>query len=202
VHVLLIRHGQKCKDNTSEAFGGLTQLGIQEAELAAEALVGQNIERLFSSPFQRAIQTAVIISRKMDLAIEIRHRIHERSGPSDRETRSQMAASFPEFVFPDEMPEAWWPHSVESWADVRERVRPFVEELLSLEDRHERIAVVAHGGSMDAVISLWLYCSPIDQIRFQHHNCAFTLLSSYKGRRRVHYVNRVAHLGQRDPFFY
>ena len=67
MHVLLIRHGQKCKSNTSEMIGGLTQLGIQQAELAADTLVGQGIERLFSSPFPRAIQTALIISRKTDL---------------------------------------------------------------------------------------------------------------------------------------
>jgi broad specificity phosphatase PhoE len=181
--------------------GRLTQRGIQEAELAADALVGQGIERLFSSPFPRAMQTALIISRKIDLVTEIRHRVHERSGPSARETRSEIAARFPEFILPRDMPEAWWPHSVESWVDVQERVRPFVEELLSLENRHERIAVVAHGGSMDAVISAWVDCPPIDQIRFQHHNCAFTLLSSSKGRRRVHYVNHVAHLGERDLFF-
>jgi broad specificity phosphatase PhoE len=199
--VLLIRHGQKCKDNTSEMTGRLTQLGIQQAELAADALVGQGVERLFSSPFLRAMQTALIVSRKTDLVVEIRHRRHERSGPTPRETRSEMVARFPDFVFPDEMPEAWWPQSVESWADVHERVRPFVNELLSLEDRHERVAVVAHGGSIDAVISAWIDCLPIDQIRFQHHNCAFTLLSSSKGRKRVHYVNQAAHLGERDLFF-
>ncbi len=182
--------------------GDLTQLGIQQAELAADALVGQGIERLFSSPFPRAIQTALIISRKTDLVVEIRHRIHERSGFSVRETRTEIAARFPELIFPNEMPEAWWPHSVESWADVQERVRPFVKELLSLEDMHERIAVVAHGGSINAVISVWVDCPPIEQIRFQHHNCAFTLLSSSEGRRRVHYVNHAAHLGERDPFFY
>ena len=174
--------------------------------MAGEALVGQGIERLFSSPYPRAIQTALNISRKIGLKVEIRHRIHEKSGPGGRLARGEIAAKFPQFVIPEDMPEAWWPDHNESWDDVYERVRPFVKELQSLEGIHERIAVVAHGGSIDALVSVWVDCPPtLERSRFYHHNCCFTLVSYTEGRGRVHYINQVDHLsslGSRDLFFY
>jgi broad specificity phosphatase PhoE len=100
------------------------------------------------------------------------------------------------------MPEAWWPDHAESWEDVYERVRPVLEEFKTLEGKHERIAAVAHGGSIDAMLSVWVDSPPMEMSRFYHHNCCFTLVSQKEGRSRVHYVNQVTHLGDRELFFY
>lgn len=196
IQVLFIRHGEKNEDGT------LTKLGVRQAEITGEILAGQGIERLFSSPFPRARQTALIVSRKIGLPVEIRHRLHERAGPGRRMTKSEITARFPEFIVPEDMPEVWWPDVKESWEDVHERVRPVVEEFKSLEVKHERIAAVAHGGSIDAMVSVWIGCPPMKQVKFQNHNCAFTLISCREGMGRIHYTNQVTHLGYRDLFFY
>jgi broad specificity phosphatase PhoE len=205
MYVLFIRHGESGADHGCPEEGTLTRLGIRQAELAGEALVGQGIERLFSSPYPRAMQTALNISRKTGLKVELRHFIHEKSGPGKRATRGEIAAKFPQFDIPNEMPEVWWPDCQESWESVYERVRPAVRELQSLEGKHERIAVVAHGGSIDALVSVWVDCPPtLERSRFYHHNCCFTLVSYKEGRGRVHYVNQVDHLaslGKRELFF-
>lgn len=203
MHVLFIRHGNCAAEHAVPEEGTLTKLGVRQAELAGEALIGQKIERLFSSPYPRAMQTALNISRKTGLPVEIRHRMHEKSGPGDRATRSDIAAKFPQFIIPEDMPEVWWPDHSESWEDVYERVRPVVGELQDLEGKHERIAAVGHGGSIDAMVSVWVGCPPtLERSRFYHNNCCFTLVSYQEGSGRIHYVNQVSHLGERDLFFY
>jgi len=218
MHALFIRHGKCAVPRAIPEDGTLNALGVEQAKLAGKALVGQDIERLFSSPYPRAMQTALYISRATGLKVEIRHRLHEKSGPGDRATRSEIAAKFPEFEVPGDMPEEWWPDHAESWENVYERVRPVVEEFKSLEGKHERIAAVAHGGANDALIGVWIdaFQCPDDQghlgsgralehSMFYHHNCAFTLVSYQEGRSRIHYINQVEHLnslGKRDLFFY
>ena len=201
LHILFIRHGESGVEQAVPEEGTLTKLGVRQAELAGQALVGQGIERLFSSPYPRAMQTAHIISRTLGLPVEIRHRLHEKSGPGQRETRSQIAARFPQFIILPDMPEVWGPTVNETWEDVYERVRPVVEEFKSLEGKHERIAAVAHGGSLDALVSVLADCPPRTKDRFYHHNCCFTLVSIKDGIGRIHYANQVAHLGHRDIFF-
>jgi len=201
LHILFIRHGESGAEQAVPEEGTLTKLGVRQAELAAQALLGQGIERLFSSPYPRAMQTALIISRTLGLPVEIRHRMHEKSGPGPRETRSQIAARFPQFIIPQDMPEVWGPTVNETWDDVYERVRPVAAELKSLEGRHERIAAVAHGGSLDALVSILADCPPRTKDRFYHHNCCFTLVSIKDGIGRIHYANQVTHLGHRDIFF-
>jgi probable phosphoglycerate mutase len=206
VHALFIRHGKCALPHAVPEEGTLNELGVQQAKLAGKALVGQGIERLFSSPYPRAMQTALYISRATGLKVEIRHRIHEKSGPGDRATRSDIAAKFPQFEVPENMPEAWWPDHSESWEDVYERVRPAVREFQGLEGTNERIAAVAHGGSIDALVSVWVDAPPtLEKSRFYHHNCAFTLVSYTEGRGRLHYANQVDHLSELDDrglFFY
>jgi broad specificity phosphatase PhoE len=218
MHVLFIRHGKCALPRAIPEEGTLNALGVEQAKLTGKALVGQGIERLFSSPYPRAMQTALYISRATGLKVEIRHRLHEKSGPGARATRSDIAAKFPQFIIPDDMPEEWWPERDESWKDVYDRVRPVVEEFKSLEGKHERIAAVAHGGANDALIGVWIDAFQsiddqghlgsglaIEQSMFYHHNCAFTLVSYQEGRSRIHYINQVEHLNsleKRDLFFY
>jgi len=200
--VLFVRHGKAGPPARPEE-GTLTEEGIRQAELTAKTLEGQDIERLFSSPYPRAMQTALIISRRLGLPVEIRHRMHEKTGPGGaRQTKSDIERRFPQFVIPEEMPEEWWPDHEETWEDVYERVKPVVEEFKGLEGTHERIVAVAHGGSIDAMLSVWVDAPPMEKARFYHHNCCFSLVSYKEGRGRIHYVNQVAHMGERELFFY
>ncbi len=201
MHVLFIRHGKAGQPARPEE-GTLTEEGIRQAELTARALEGQQIERLFSSPFPRTMQTALIISRHLGLPVEIRHRMHEKTGPGRRQTTSEIRKKFPQFVIPEDMPEEWWPDRDETWPDVYRRVRPVVEEFKSYEGTHERIVAVAHGGSIDAMLSVWVDAPPMDKARFYQHNCCLSLVSYKDGRSRIHYVNQVSHLGDRELFFY
>jgi len=69
----LVRHGQSA-GNAEGRFGGhsatpLSDLGIEQARLTAEALAKEGISAIYSSDLHRTLQTAEPLSRLIDLPI-------------------------------------------------------------------------------------------------------------------------------------
>lgn len=72
--ILWVRHGQSTWNVIDRMQGHelsppLTDLGREQAALTAEALVGQGVVRLLSSPAVRARQTAEIIGDRLGLEV-------------------------------------------------------------------------------------------------------------------------------------
>lgn len=65
--IYLVRHGQHDPDNPtgSELGGGLTPMGVKQAELAAKMLAKKPITAIHTSSLNRADETAQIIAREM-----------------------------------------------------------------------------------------------------------------------------------------
>jgi probable phosphoglycerate mutase len=67
----IVRHGQTEWNLAGKRQGRknspLTELGKKQAKENAEKLVGQNIAEIFSSPIERAFQTAIIIGDKLNI---------------------------------------------------------------------------------------------------------------------------------------
>jgi broad specificity phosphatase PhoE len=81
--LIVIRHGQS-EANLNNQFAGslnvhLTQLGHKQACLAANALSGMQIDRIYSSDLYRAYETAVPTAQKLGLEIEKNVRLREIS---------------------------------------------------------------------------------------------------------------------------
>lgn len=77
--IYLVRHGQD-EDNAQGILNGrrdkpLTELGREQARITAEKLVGRNINTIYSTPLQRGYETAMIIHKRLGLAVD-RHRVH------------------------------------------------------------------------------------------------------------------------------
>jgi broad specificity phosphatase PhoE len=71
--VYLVRHGQTAW-NKSEIFRGradvpLNEIGLKEAELAAEYFRGKKVDAVYASPISRAIQTAEKIAGVLGLKV-------------------------------------------------------------------------------------------------------------------------------------
>lgn len=77
----LVRHGSN--DYLGKALAGrlpnvhLNEQGRREAERVADALVDKGIERIISSPLERAQETADPLARRLKMQIEIRPEILE-----------------------------------------------------------------------------------------------------------------------------
>jgi broad specificity phosphatase PhoE len=70
----LLRHGQS-EANLLHEFSNtgwkhpLTPLGVQQAQALAVRLAGAGIERIFTSPLMRAVQTAEILAARLDVPL-------------------------------------------------------------------------------------------------------------------------------------
>ncbi len=85
MHLVLVRHGEQDYTLTEgRGFPGpgrelapLTQRGIAQAEAVASDPRLKGCQLIISSPYTRALQTAAIISRRLDLPIEVAFDLHE-----------------------------------------------------------------------------------------------------------------------------
>ncbi len=201
MYLLLIRHGRHGLPAIPRE-GNLTAQGVEQAMRTGQMLARRGVERLFCSPYVRAMQTGLVISRITDLPVEIMVSLHNRVRP--RETipfRSEIATRYPTFIIPDGMPEDWSPGE-EDWRGIYRRAVVARDEFVSLESEHDRVAAITHAWPMDALTSTLIEGPPRSRMRFWFDNCSVTLLSIERGSGRLHCLNDVSHLcGSRALFF-
>ena len=146
--VILVRHGQTAW-NIAEVFRGqidieLDTTGLKQAELLAEYLNHRNLEAVYSSPLQRAVQTAEAIVRHHGLTVEITLGLNDIDfgdwqGLSLEEVSNKFSKLYSAWVSA--------PHRVkipsgESLDDVRQRATTLVNEVVK---KHEgAVVLVSH----------------------------------------------------------
>jgi broad specificity phosphatase PhoE len=148
--LILARHGET-DWNRENRFQGhadppLNALGRRQSAELADALAGEALARVYTSPLRRASETAEIIARRLALEIEPLEPLREIDvGAWSGLTRDEVAARFPE-------PYARWleraPHGFEdgeTYEQLAARVLPAIRRLA---ERHpsETLLVVTHGG--------------------------------------------------------
>jgi broad specificity phosphatase PhoE len=155
--VLLIRHGRSADvvpGSPESADPPLHDIGVQQAELLAKRLGGKQIHAVYSSQLARAVQTASPLARARGLQVEIHVDLEEvRMGDwGNGEFRRRAAAGDPEWI-------AWsrtarWDGIPGGEGDDAFRARlAAVIDVLAAQHRGQTIAVVAHGGSINAYVA-------------------------------------------------
>ncbi len=151
----LIRHGETTSNAEGRIQGHLdvplSDRGLREAEQLAERLAGMPIEALYASTLQRALRTAQIVAKRIEIDLQEREFLMERDvGELSGLTGEEVGEKFP----------AWRDHRyLENAQDIvpgyeddeafNERVIP---NLLALIEAHadQEIAIVTHGGVIGA----------------------------------------------------
>jgi len=159
-----LRHGET-EWNLAKRIQGstewtdLTDEGVHEAEMARDGLLagGLVFDRIYSSPYRRAMHTARIVGAGLGLDPIADDRLREMSfGPYEGTTYvegrfadANIRACFrdpPRYVARD---------GAESFDSVAARVRNFMdEELAPVAGRLSNVLVVAHGGILRTVLRL------------------------------------------------
>jgi broad specificity phosphatase PhoE len=152
--MLLIRHAQS---EWNEHFSrlridpgipdpALTGEGVRQAEAAAAELARLGVRRLVTSPYRRTLQTAAIIARKLDVAIEVEVLVRERCAFScdQGSPPDVLAREWPGLDF-SRLETVWWGGLIESHASLEHRCAQFRERVAELADR-DRVAVISHWG--------------------------------------------------------
>jgi glucosyl-3-phosphoglycerate phosphatase len=129
----------------------LTAAGRAQAERLIDVLAAEGVVRLISSPYRRALETATIIARGLDLTIEVEPLVRERCAFScDIGTLSSLLRGhWPELDFAH-LEERWWGDAEESVASVAARCAAFCAKAAALPER-ARIAVITHWGFIRAL---------------------------------------------------
>ena len=135
---------------------------------------GLQISHLYTSLLQRAIQTALPISRALDLPLVAWPEIHERGGVylSDPETGEEQGlpgpgrpffeAQYPQLLLPESLDDnGWWNRPYE----LREAALGRAEIVLAaLMERHgdtdDHVALVTHGGFTQSILQTMFGVSP------------------------------------------
>jgi broad specificity phosphatase PhoE len=165
--LLLVRHGET-QWNKEERFIGisdipLNQEGRDQAVALAERLRDEPIEVIYSSEFQRALETAQVIARDHDLNVHVTDGLREVSyGDWEGLTVDDVEAKTG-FRFPSrfEAPQVPFP-SNSMVQEVLEDIQGFLEHLLGSEEA-KTILLVGHGVSFQMILYQLL------EVPFRYH---------------------------------
>lgn len=206
--VLLIRHAHQVLD-LGGAVGGyadppLSDLGEQQAQLLGLALSTKKIDAVYASPLQRAIGTAEVIAshhRLEPVAItDLREVEVFRDAPQHLSSLEFIGAEALATLRHRFMSERTWdvyPYS-ESSSDFRLRVINAIETIIK-DHAGGRVAVVCHGGVINAYIS-HVIGSRFDML-FRPAHTSISITASADGIHTLYTLNDVHHLSTVDGDF-
>jgi broad specificity phosphatase PhoE len=171
---------------------------------------GYGITKLYCSAMKRALQTAKPIGEALGIAPEVWIDIHEKGGIYLNHgeekgrvgypglTRSEILAEFPDYQLSEEITEnGWWNNGYEDWPTCQGRAIKVAGQLREWanSDGHERIALISHGGFIDALLKALCDQLPSRHLWYHHYNTAITRVDFDESERlHLRFMNRVDHL--------
>ncbi len=219
--IYLMRHGETEYNRVGRLQGQsdipLNEFGIQLAEKTAEGLKSVNFDAVFSSPLQRALETARIVTGSRDVKVETDERlkeIHFGAGEGARFDEAKKDEAHPVHNFFCN-PGCYVPKGdAETFAQVRARGKSFLEDkIFPLEAKfaaegtatdgtaidgtafHGRgngnVLIVAHGAFNRCILNQIAGIPDREFWKINLPNCAVSILSLEGGELRILEASRV-----------
>ena len=164
--IIFLRHGQ-AENNTKKILAGrspgvdLTQVGIQQAEQSGKMLESLNISAIYSSPIDRALQTAEIVGNHCNLEPVTDDRLIEldmgkfTKMPYDEIFAKHGNVFLKFYEGSNEVSE----NGVETFANVQKRVFEMVDFVIN-KHKNENVVLVTHMDPIKAMIGKTLSLKP------------------------------------------
>jgi probable phosphoglycerate mutase len=164
--IIFLRHGQ-AENNIKKILAGrspgvnLTEVGIQQAEQAGKMLESLNISAIYSSPIDRALQTAEIVGKQCDLEISIDDRLIELDmGKFTKMPYDEIFAKHGNvFLKFYEGSEEVSENGVETFTKVQKRVLDMADFIIN-KHKNENVVLVTHMDPIKAMIGKVLKLRP------------------------------------------
>ena len=164
--IIFLRHGQ-AENNTKKILAGrtpginLTENGKKQAEQAGEMIKSLNVSAIYSSPIDRAMQTAEIVGKHCGVKPISDDRLIELdmgkfTGVPYDEIFTSHGNVFMKF-YNGELEIAH--NGVETFADVKKRVSSIVDEVIK-KHPDENVVLVTHMDPIKAMLSTIVDLSP------------------------------------------
>tara|TARA_B100000902_G_scaffold391457_1_gene442143 strand:+ start:296 stop:1030 length:735 start_codon:yes stop_codon:yes gene_type:complete len=195
MELIFVRHGRpehvQNLDGTP-ADPPLAEIGHTQASAVASWLSEESIDHIYTSPMRRARETAKPLESALGLAAIVREDISE----FDRDASSYV----PMEILKATNREAWERMASGSMTSAPEKLSSWYSKTLSQleiivnEHSGQRVAVVCHGGVINAYLSL---CLGFDVEHFMRFDVDYTsvtrVLASAAGHRSVKSINETTH---------
>jgi broad specificity phosphatase PhoE len=196
----LIRHAETTWNAEQRLQGNLdaplSDRGARQVARLVEALRAVPLAAVYSSPLDRAVQTALPVAAPHGLAVDVIEDLREvDQGEWESRLLDEVAAQDGERL------QTWWnaPHTVrlpagESLIEVQERA---LRALWTLEARHhgQTVGIVAHGGVNKTILLEMLGAPLASYWRLRQHNACVNIIEAGGAQPRVALLNETAHLG-------
>ncbi len=178
MNIILVRHVET-EANENRRFSGWTDYpvtkngSVQRIKLGKEIKRHYNIEKIYSSPLPRTKYTAVHLKRLLDADLEFSEALKEMNfGTFEGKTSNYIAENHPEIwkEWNEDFVNFRVPEG-ESMSDVRDRIVPFIEELI---EKDEDCLIVSHGAAIQTLVTYLLNFDLKDMWRFQIKNGSYT----------------------------
>lgn len=182
--IYLIRHGETYWNEKRLLQGStdieLNDYGRELARITSEAMKDVPFEIIYSSPLVRARDTAEIMRRDRQIPIVVDKRLREMNfGVLEGEYLPDMEKDpTSQLYYLNREPDKYIPENGESFEQVTERAREFINQVLvPAKEKYDTVLIAAHG----ALIRCFLRCIEQREIKkfwkySPHRNCAVTLV--------------------------
>lgn len=166
--LLLIRHGEN--DFVGKRLAGrlagvnLNSAGQLQARQIADALAGAPIRAIYSSPLERAVQTAEPLAARLGLEIQIHPGLIEMDIGRWQGRRLKELSKQKAWKTVQEQPSAFRFPGGESFAEAQVRIGAALEEIAAWHEEHELAACFSHSDPIALAVAYALGL-PLD--RFQ-----------------------------------
>lgn len=161
MYVFLIRHGEtqhNLEKRHQNPDSLLAPRGIDEINQLVPALIKFNPEVIFTSPYIRALKTAEIINRQLNLPLIVNENLREIKRPSIVEGKLHMdkkAAAIRKLVRQNYHLRGWHHSDEENFFDSKSRALRVIKDL-ELHD-YRGILVVSHGRLIKMFVALIIF---------------------------------------------
>ncbi|MCA1024062.1 histidine phosphatase family protein [Halobacillus litoralis] len=147
----LIRHGSTSWNKEKRAQGGsdipLDDEGTEQAARLSTRLKKETWDALYSSPLKRAVQTAEVAAKELNIGFQLDDRLQEVGGGQIEGTTETERI--------EKWGENWRDLELgrEPLEDVLKRCRSFIEDLM---EKHpgQHVLVISHGGIISQIIQM------------------------------------------------
>ncbi len=171
--LLLIRHGENEYVKTGRMAGQLPDVhlnerGQQQARELAEALAHAPIKVIYSSPMERATETAAPLAEKLGLEINVRSGLVETNIGAWSGMELKAARKLPEWKTVQSTPSRFRFPGGESFLEIQSRL---VNEIESIAEEHkgdELLACFSHADPIKLIVAYYMGM-PLDH--FQRLGC-------------------------------
>lgn len=193
--IIFLRHGQ-AENNTRRILAGrtdgvpLTKTGIEQAENIAKYLKHVDISAIYSSPIERAYNTAKIVADYNSLNYELDNRLIEiEMGKFTRMNYDDMFAKYGNvFLKFYENDPIIAEHKVETFPHVQERVRDMVD-YVTKKHKNQNVILVTHMDPIKSMLSTIMELKPKTLFELIIANASLTIVKEYDKKFSLSAIN-------------